>query len=502
MKSDSHGFSGGENSLIVGDKLESLQSLSATLSEYGYNVQSAISGLMALMVARLAPLNLILLDIKMPDIDCYEVCKKLKESTQTSDIPIIFLSCLNNVSEKVEAFTVGGADYITKPFQVEEVLARVKHQVTIQKLTRKLKEQNQQLKNEVEERRKAELDAVAASQAKTHFFANMSHELLTSLNAIIGFSKLVSDNSLLNAEQQENINIINRSAANLLVLINDVLKLSKFEVGAIDLDNGRFNLYHLLDNLEEMFMLELKQTNFKLNFVVAPNVPRYIYTDEKKLRSCLDNLVGNAIKFTHQGSITLRVNFPEEEINDVDFSPFTRLMFQVEDTGCGISCDELEGLFDAFTQANAGRKSLQGTGLGLAITRNFVRMMKGEIEVESIQGKGSIFTFYIALSISININGNLTNSIVTYARTSKLNNKVDYTSLLEDLMTMPKTWLLNLNQAANEVNEDLLQITLKELPENKASLSDSLTGLVKDFRLDIIADFTEKILDNKVGSRK
>ncbi|BAY81981.1 multi-sensor hybrid histidine kinase [Calothrix parasitica NIES-267] len=497
MKSDSHELFGGENILIVDDTLESLQSLSATLSENGYTVQSAISGSKALIAARLTRPNLILLDIKMPDIDGYEVCKKLKESAKTSDIPIIFLSCLNNVSEKIKAFKVGGADYITKPFQIEEVLARVKHQVTIQKLTRQIKEQNQQLKNEAEERRKAERDAVAASQAKTLFFANMSHELRTPLNAIIGFSKLMSDNSVLNAEQQENINIINRSAENLLAFVNDVLKFSKIELGAIDLDNRGFDLYHLLDNIKEMFLLELKQTNLKLNFIVAPNVPGYIYTDEKKLRSCLCNLIGNAIKFTPQGTVVLRVSFSEGEEKHVDFSSSPRLIFQVEDTGCGISFDELDDLFDAFAQADAGRKSLQGTGLGLTITRNFIRMMGGEIEVESILGKGSIFSFYIVLDISKNLDSQLTNSRVTYTRASDLNNEVCHASLLEDLMTMPHAWVLSLNQAANEVDEDLLQTILAELPENKASLSDSLTALVKDFRLDIIVDLTKQILERK-----
>ena len=173
-------------------------------------------------------------------------------------------------------------------------------------------------------------------------------------------------------------------------------------------------------------------------------------------------------------------------------------MFQVEDTGCGISFGELDDLFDAFAQADAGRKSLQGTGLGLTITRKFVRMMGGEIEVESTVGKGSIFSFYIVLDIPKNLDSKLTNSRLTYTRASDFNNEVSHASLLEDLMTMPHAWVLRLNQAANEVDEDLLQIILEELPESKAPLSDSLTGLVKDFRLDIVADSTKQILDKQI----
>jgi signal transduction histidine kinase len=506
MKSVSHRQVKEENILIVDDDLENLNVLSASLlSEEGYTVQSVTSGSMALTIARLNPPDLILLDIMMPDMDGYEVCKQLKECETTDDIPIIFLSSLHSVSEKTKAFQLGGADYITKPFQVEEVLARVKHQLTIQRLSRQIKAQNQQLQHEIAQRRKAEAEAISASQAKSHFLANMSHELRTPLNAILGFSNLMSHDSLLNPEQQENINIINRSAEHLLELINDVLELSKIEAGIIDLDKQNFDLYRLLDNIEEIFQIKLQQKNISLNFVVAPNVPQYIYTDRKKLRSCLSNLIGNAIKFTPQGSITLRVSFVDEvgdEINITDSS--SHLLFQVEDNGCGVSSDELKKLFDAFTQADAGRKSLQGTGLGLTITRKFVRMMGGEVEVTSTLSKGSIFTFYIELDVTKNnpttIQLGTDDTRINYD--SKTQIKTTDNSLLEELMTMRRTWLLNLHQAANNVDEELLQSLIEEVPENKLSLSKSLTELVNNFRLDIIIKFTQEILGEKVGNKE
>ncbi|WP_414623206.1 PAS domain S-box protein [Calothrix sp. CCY 0018] len=383
MKSDSRRQVGEENILIVDDNLENLKILSTTLSEEGYTVQSVTSGSMAFTVVQLTPPDLILLDIKMPDIDGYEICKLLKESKHSGDIPIIFLSALHNVCEKVQAFEVGGADYITKPFQVEEVLARVKHQLTVLRLSRQIKAQNQLLQREILERRKAEIAAISASQAKSDFLASMSHELRTPLNTIIGFSKLMSHDSLLNAEQQENLNIIHRSGNHLLELINDILELSKIEAGAVELEEKRFDLYFLLENIKEIFQINLESKKIQFNIIVASNVPQYIYTDAKKLHSCLSNLIGNAIKFAFQGSITLRVSFMDEAENKSNISDSYRLLFQVEDTGCGISPDELDNLFDAFTQTDAGRKSLQGTGLGLAITRKFVQMMGGEIQVTS-----------------------------------------------------------------------------------------------------------------------
>ncbi len=333
MKSDSCRQVGEENILIVDDNLENLKILSATLSEHGYSVQSVTSGSMAFTVTQLTPPDLILLDIKMPDMDGYEVCKQFKECQKTCDIPIIFLSALDNVSEKVRAFKVGGADYITKPFQVEEVLVRVKHQLTILRLSRQIKAQNQQLQHEIIERRKAEIAAISASEAKSNFLANMSHELRTPLNAIIGFSKLMSKNSLLNAEQQENINIIHRSGNHLLELINDILELSKIEAGAVELDGKKFDLYFLLENIKEIFQIKLERKNIQFNIIVASNVPQYIYADAKKLRSCLSNLIGNAIKFCFQGSITLGVSFVDEAGEESNISDSYRLLFQVEDTG-------------------------------------------------------------------------------------------------------------------------------------------------------------------------
>ena len=505
MKGDSHEQAGKENILIVDDNLENLKILSATLSEEGYTVQSVTSGSMALTVAQITPPDLILLDILMPDVNGYEVCKQFKECNTTSDIPIVFLSSLHNISEKIQAFKLGGADYITKPFQVEEVLARVKHQLTIQRLYRQIKAQNQQLQHEITERRKAELKAVFASEAKSNFLANISHELRTPLNAIIGFSKLMSDDSLLNTEQQENINFINRSGLHLLELINDILELSKIEAGAIELDETSFDLYYLLANIKEIFQIKLEQKNIKLNIIVAKNVPQNIYTDAKKLRSCLSNLIANAIKFAPQGSITLRVYFVDEAPEE-GMEPHYRLYFEVEDTGCGIYPDELDSLFDTFTQADAGRKSLQETGLGLAITRKFVRMMQGEIQVTSTLGKGSIFTFYIKLDATKNnftstqLGGDNTTLIFHSITDRNFNQKISETSLIEELMTMPQTWLLNLYQAANKLDEELLQSLIEEIPENKVFLSENLTELVKNFRLDIIIQFIQKILGEGVGS--
>ncbi|MEQ9552331.1 MAG: response regulator [Coleofasciculus sp. G3-WIS-01] len=395
------------NLLIVDDTPENLQVLSATLSDQGYQVRGVVKGKMAIRAAKSAQPDLILLDIRMPEMDGYTVCEHLKADPDTCGIPVIFISAIDDVLDKVKAFRVGGVDYITKPFQVEEVLARVEHQLTIRRLSQQLSDRNQKLEQEIQERRKAEKAAAAASKAKSEFLANMSHELRTPLNSILGFTQVMIRDLKLTPEQREYLGIINRSGEHLLDLINDVLDLSKIEAGIISLYESSFDLYRLLDNLEEMFQIKAEQKKINLVFLIAPNVPQTIKTDAKKLRVCLINLLGNAIKFTEQGTITLRVNLATEALidqnpSDTDSSLLSafppRLRFEVEDTGAGISPAEIDHLFDAFVQTETGQKMAEGTGLGLTITRKFVQLMGGTITVNSVVGKGTIFRFDIKIS--------------------------------------------------------------------------------------------------------
>ncbi|MEG4988642.1 response regulator [Microcoleus sp. BR0-C5] len=398
------------NILIVDDTPENLQVLSATLCDRGYKVRGVINGKMAIRAARSGSPDLILLDIKMPEMDGYEVCTQLKEDPKTSEIPVIFISALDEVLDKLTAFQVGGVDYVTKPFHVAEVLARIEHQLTIQRLKKQLLARNKELQEEIIERKKAEEAAAAASLAKSQFVANMSHELRTPLNAILGFTQVMSRDSLLSHENLENLRIINRSGQHLLELINDVLDLSKIEAGIIGLDERSFDLYQLLDSIEEMFQIKAETKNLQLNFSVESNVPQYIKSDEKKLRVCLINLLGNAMKFTHNGgSIWLRVSVEsnqkqpaesESHPNSTSVEPLL-ILFEVEDTGIGIATAEIDTLFDAFVQTQAGRKAGDGTGLGLTITKKYVQIMGGDIWVKSVLGEGTSFKFNIRVFAAI-----------------------------------------------------------------------------------------------------
>ncbi|TAF09271.1 MAG: response regulator, partial [Nostocales cyanobacterium] len=236
--------------------------------------------------------------------------------------------------------------------------------------------------------------AEAANQAKSAFIANMSHELRSPLNAVIGFSQLMLRANNLPSEQYENAGIIYRSGEYLLTLINHILDLSKIEAGKATLNINNFDLYRLLDDLEDMLHLRAADAGLQLIFERTENVPHYICTDEVKLRQVLINLISNAIKFTPTGAILLTVTKENEAAENV-----FPLHFSVRDTGVGIAPAELPKLFDAFIQAEAGREMQEGTGLGLAISRKFVQLMGGDIAVESELRKGSTFYFHIQVKL-------------------------------------------------------------------------------------------------------
>jgi signal transduction histidine kinase/CheY-like chemotaxis protein len=279
----------------------------------------------------------------------------------------------------------------------------VKVNEELDRTNEELAKSNQELETRVEQRT-AELQlatntAELANRAKSEFLANMSHELRTPLNAILGFSQLMNRETSLTKEQKENIGIINRSSEHLLSLINEVLDLAKIESGKMTLYPTDFDLYTLLDLIEEILAISAESKDLEFIIERDSHLPLYINTDSKKLRQVLINLLSNAIKFTNKGSVTLRVNVGK--FHEMSLHPTTHtLLFEIEDTGAGIASEEIDNLFEAFTQTETGKRSQQGTGLGLPISKKFVELMGGEITVSSQLGKGTIFKFNIQAQVS------------------------------------------------------------------------------------------------------
>lgn len=391
--------------LIVDDTIYNIQLLSLMLIRQGYKVDQATNGKEALEKATIQLPDIILLDIRMPDIDGYEVCKILKDNPKTQAIPIIFISSIEEPSEKVEAFSVGGVDYISKPFQLIEVLARIETHLRLCSLQKKLQEQNEQLQLSASVLARSLKQERELSEMKTNFISVVSHEFRTPLTTIQSASELLEHYEWTKEEQTEQLHQIQSEVKHMTELMEDVLFLSRTNANKTKLNLTEFDLL----KFSKQLLRQIKRTfgkNYNLNSLfhdlvnnvlienihLQNEIPELmVKMDEKLLRQILSNLTTNAIKYSHENSdIDFKIAIDQDHVT-----------FTIGDHGIGIPEEDLTYLFSAFHRGkNVG--ILPGTGLGLSIVKNCVDIHNGSISVNTRLNIGTEFTVVLPLYEVIN----------------------------------------------------------------------------------------------------
>jgi len=359
--------------LIVDDNPSNLDLLGRMLREHSHHVRAVTSGRRALETAQISPPDLILLDISMPEMDGYETCRRFKADPGLAVIPVIFISALDDVLDKLKAFSVGGEDYITKPFQAEEAMARVDHQLRILTLQRELREQNEKLK--------------FLNEQKNQFLGIVAHDLRNPLSGIVLTAQMIDGEEDLERIWKDAQRIY-KEGMDMNLLIGRFLDVVAIESGRVRPEPESLEPSTLLKERAYRHEASARAKGLCLELVLPESEPQ-VWADPKFVAEILDNLLSNAVKFSPAGkAITLRLEGTQHEV-----------VLSVEDQGPGLTEEDRKRLFGRFAVLSAkptgGEKS---TGLGLSIVKHMVDAMSGRIWVESEPEKGAAFRVALPLS--------------------------------------------------------------------------------------------------------
>lgn len=424
---------GSSQILVVDDTPANLKLLTDILTNNGYQVRPALSGKIALRSMAAEIPDLILLDIKMPEMDGYEVCSRLKADPATKNIPVIFISALDEMADKVKGFNAGGIDFITKPFQAEEVIVRVETHISINRLQRELELQNNKMQLEIEERKKVEAELIVhknkleelvnirtndlntsylklqqelqekeelekelmkaldkseeSDRLKSSLLSNMNHEFRTPITGILGMSSVLKEMTK-DAKVLHMLDCIIDSSRRLMRTLNAILEFAQVEANIFSKNFKELNV----NRVAEAVASEMKDRIYDRGLEFELKLPKnsvFIFSNEKIISQVFTNLLDNSLKFTDHGKISLNIS---GVISDNEH--FVQII--ISDTGIGIAPEHIEIIFHEFRQVSEGlSRNYEGVGLGLTLVKRLIDMMKGKIRVESELGHGSSFIITI-----------------------------------------------------------------------------------------------------------
>lgn len=374
--------------LIVDDKVNNIVVIEGLLADIDVEFVRAMSGEEAIEKSAGNEFALVLMDVQMPGMDGFETVEIMRKDPENEYLPIIYITAIYNENYyRTKGIKTGAVDFLTKPIITDLFIGKVTIFINLYRQRKQLEQEIIRRQETEVELKKAKEMAEEAARAKQQFLSTMSHEIRTPLNGIINTAHMLKDEDP-RPDQIDNIEILQFSADNLLRLVNDILDYSKIDSGKVEFESIDFELRRLLNGIRYSFEYEIIRKRLRLDVIIDEKIPTVIMGDSVRLSQILINLVGNAIKFTHNGGITISIDRIADEGDQME------IRFRVTDTGIGIPADKQKFIFESFTQAHSSTtRKYGGTGLGLAITQKLVGLQGGTLRLESEPGVGSTFSF-------------------------------------------------------------------------------------------------------------
>ncbi|MFZ4863850.1 response regulator [Sphingobacterium sp. Mn56C] len=379
------------NLLILDDRIENVISLEALLSDIeNINIICSTDPNEALKICWKNDISIALVDVQMPEINGFEFVSLLKSNPKTSHIMAIMVTAISKEDKYlIQGLKSGAVDYLYKPLHPEITIAKVTAFIKQIHIQEEIIQKNTELELSKKALIKANQEAEQARKSKEIFLANMSHEIRTPINGIMGIVHMLKTANL-NNEQLDWVRRLDVASNSLLLIINDILDISKIDSGMMKIEFEHFNIKNLLLDLNKIYQIKAHDKKLQFNLNIDEKLPAYVNFDSLRLQQIIGNFISNSIKFTEQGGIFFAIKVLDQVDNNF------RIKFSVRDTGIGIKHDAVDKIFLAFEQGDDGiTKKFGGTGLGLAIVKRLAELLKGEVYAESQYGSYSEFSFIV-----------------------------------------------------------------------------------------------------------